>query len=402
MTVTIRQKPPEIDLSLIYTLTSLFRTTNGWKPCLESTLKLIRRSFVFDNLVVYLIDPMTMSLEVVFARATGRGKSAEADVAWGEELASRVLEEKSIILQEIQNEEIEDRLNEPYSFALPLTRQDQVIGALVFIRFGGPHFSLVEQNFGQFIADILSTKIEFDRLQVDRDNLEFQYRAHQVQEDFISTVSHELRNPLGFIKGYTTTLLREDAQWDSATQNEFLTIIDQETDHLQDLIANLLDSAKLQSGQIAMNFQAVRIEALINDLLLRTRLHHTGLKVVTTMKSPIKTIQGDARRIGQVLENLISNAVKYAPGSPVFISVVETESGIQIDVRDEGPGIAEKYQAAIFNRFFRLPENRPNVHGSGLGLFICKQIVQAHHGEIQLESRVGEGTTFHIYLPDQP
>jgi signal transduction histidine kinase len=120
------------------------------------------------------------------------------------------------------------------------------------------------------------------------------------------------------------------------------------------------------------------------------------------MKSPIKTIQGDARRIGQVLENLISNAVKYAPGSTVFISVVELEHGIQIDVRDEGPGIAEKYQAAIFNRFFRLPENRPNVHGSGLGLFICKQIVQAHHGEIQLESRVGEGTTFHIYLPDQP
>ncbi len=391
-----------IDLPLVYTLPSLFINATGWKKGLEEATKVIRQSFVFDNLVVYLLDPMTMNLEVAFARATGRGKSAEADVTWGDAVANRVLDEKKVILQENNVDSSENRLNAPYTFALPLLKTGRMLGALVFIRFGGPHFSDSEQAFGQFLADLLTTKIDFERLKADRDNLEFQYRAHQVQEDFISTVSHELRNPLGFIKGYTTTLLRQDIQWDAATQNEFLTIIDQETDHLQNLIVNLLDSAKLQSGQIVMNYQAVRMDALVNDLLIRTQLHHTGLKVISDVHSPVKTIQGDAHRLGQVLENLISNAVKYAPGSPVYITIKETPTGINVDVRDEGPGIPEKYQDSIFNRFFRLPENRPNVHGTGLGLFICKQIIQAHHGEIQLESRVNEGTTFHIFLPDQP
>ena len=151
-----------------------------------------------------------------------------------------------------------------------------------------------------------------------------------------------------------------------------------------------------------MNFQVVRLDALINDLLTRAHLHNPDVLLQADVHQPIKTIQGDPRRITQVLDNLISNAVKYAPGSPIYITIEETPQGVMICVRDEGPGISDKYLDHVFNRFFRVPDQRPNVHGSGLGLFICKQIVQAHSGDIEIELAVGQGTTFKIFLPDQP
>jgi len=102
-----------------------------------------------------------------------------------------------------------------------------------------------------------------------------------------------------------------------------------------------------------------------------------------------------------VLENLISNAIKYAPGSDILITIKQDELKSIILFSDHGPGIPEIYLPYIFDRFFRSPET-PTIHGSGLGLFICKHIVQAHHGEITAQSRVGEGTTFQIVLPHKP
>ena len=393
---------PVISTELLYKLNEVLWKSASLKNGMADVVKLIRSSFIFDNLAVYLIDPLTLNLEIAFAKATGRGRSAEADVAWGEMIANRIIDEKISLLQELDDETQSNRLQNPYLLGLPLNYSDETLGAIIFIRFGGPHFNEKEKEFAQYLSNIISQKILFEKSLRERKNLESQYKTFQVQEDFIATVAHDLRNPLGFIKGYATTLLREDIQWDKNTQKEFLTIIDQETDHLQALITNLLDSAKLQSGLIVMDVQAVRMDALINDLLTRTRLYNAGLEIIPHVQSPIKTIQADPRRISQVLENLISNAVKYAPGSPVYITIGETPDGIRIDFQDEGAGIPEKYLESIFNRFFRVPDTSPTVHGSGLGLFICKQIIEMHHGKIEIDSQIGKGTHFQIFLPDQP
>ncbi len=389
----------DLDADIFFQLVQLFWEMKSWRESANQLVKLIRPYFIFDNLVIYLLDPMNLNIEAAFAKATGRGKSAEADVAWGEIIASRVIESRQIVLQEPEEVNPLNRLKQPYTLALPLASPSEVYGALVFIRFGSPPYSAEQIKFAHFVARLLSRQIQYENLRRDRDHLEFQYRVFQVQEDFISTVSHELRTPLGFIKGYTTTLLRTDANWDEKTQREFLTIIDNETDRLQDLIANLLDSAKLQAGQIVMNFQQVRVESLINDLITRLALHHPGLVIHTDIEQPLRPIQADPRRLIQVFENLLTNAEKYAPDSPVYITIKSVKNGIAVDIRDEGPGIPEKYQERIFDRFFRVPDQQTNVHGSGLGLFICRQIIQAHHGEITLTSKVGEGTTFHIFLP---
>ncbi|HEY4693665.1 MAG TPA: ATP-binding protein [Bellilinea sp.] len=392
---------PPVDTHFLYLINKILGGVDDLHGAMDSLVPVIRPYFIFDNVVVFLVDPMTLNLDVAYARATGRGKSAEADVAWGEIIGSQVIESRQSILQEPQEPIETDRLRRPHTLGVPLITQTETLGAIIFIRFGSPQYTPDQIAFAEYLADQLAVVVARENLKSENRRLEFQYRTFQVQEDFISTLSHELRTPLGFIKGYTTTLLRTDANWDEQTKQEFLTIIDQETDRLQDLLSNLLDSAKLQSGQIVMDFQVVRLDALIKDVVLRSRLHHPALVIDSEVEEPIKNIQADPRRLAQILENLINNAVKYAPDSPVKVIISGVQNGVSIDVCDKGPGIQEKYQTKIFDRFFRIPESGSSVHGSGLGLFICKQIVQAHNGNIELISRVGEGSTFRIFLPDR-
>ena len=392
---------PPVDVTFLYLINKILSGVENLHDAMNALVPVIRDYFIFDNVVVFLVDPMTLNLDVVYARATGRGKSAEADVAWGEIIGSQVIDSRQVILQEPQDSAQIDRLRRPFTLGVPLISHAETLGAIIFIRFGSPQYTPDQIAFAEYLADQLAVVAARENLIRENKRLEFQYRAFQVQEDFISTLSHELRTPLGFIKGYTTTLLRTDATWDEQAKEEFLTIIDHETDRMQDLISNLLDSAKLQSGQMIMDLQVVRLDALIKDVILRSKLHHPALDIQVEITEPIKPIQADPRRLAQTLENLISNAVKYAPGAPVKVKIAELSDGVRIEVSDTGPGIPEKYQAKLFDRFFRIPDSQNTTRGTGLGLFICKQIVQAHNGKIDLVSRVGEGSTFRIYLPER-
>jgi signal transduction histidine kinase len=282
---------------------------------------------------------------------------------------------------------------------IPLTAQKNCLGAIIFIRFGGPSFDTANQKMAEFIAGQITLLIQCQNLQLEYQKLEVQQAQAQIQENFISTITHELRNPLGFIKGYTTTLLRSDTTWDQTTQQEFLEIIDHETDRLEELIENLLDSARLQSGQLKMQFQPVYADSLINTVITRARLHYPDLVINIEMNKNVPPIIGDPGRLAQMLENLISNAVKYAPNSDVVIEVHKEKEYACISVKDHGPGIPEQYIDHLFERFYRLPNQAPNVHGSGLGLYICKQIVQAHQGFISATSLMGQGTSFDVRLP---
>ena len=113
----------------------------------------------------------------------------------------------------------------------------------------------------------------------------------------------------------------------------------------------------------------------------------------------MSAIEGDPKRLGQVFDNLISNAIKYAPGTEVWVRINLDDREALIEVSDQGPGIPNRYITHLFERFFRNPDVAPSVHGSGLGLFICKKIIQAHHGSVTVTSVVNQGTTFHIRLP---
>ena len=150
-----------------------------------------------------------------------------------------------------------------------------------------------------------------------------------------------------------------------------------------------------------MLFQMVRLDSVISDVIQRAQLHHPELKITVNLQNTIPPLRGDPRRLAQVFENIVNNAIKYAAGSEILITINSSETHAVLTFQDFGPGIPDKYLPFIFNRFFRSPET-PNIHGSGLGLFICKQIIAAHHGEIAASSEVGKGTTFTISLPIRP
>ena len=393
----------EVGLDHLYEISRVVTQTSEWKPALNEIATLVRTIFIFDNIVVYLADPARHELDVMYARAMGRGRSAEADISWGEVIANQIMDEPRTILQEPVNDPAVSRLERPYILGIPLQVAHRTLGAIVFIRFGSPPFEPEAVRLAEFVARQIALLVERQNLQHAYEALEQQNAESRLQEDFISTITHELRTPLGFIKGYTTTLLRADTNWDQETQQEFLRIVDQEADRLQDLIENLLDSARLQSGALKMDFQAVRVDTLVKSVADRVRMHHPEFNVHIEQEKAGLMLRGDPKRLGQVFENLLNNAVKYAPGSDVWVRIeAQDDQTILIHVEDHGPGVPQRYLNHIFDRFFRNPELEPYVHGSGLGLFIVKKIIQAHHGQINATSTVGAGTTFHIALPFEP
>lgn len=387
-----------VETSTLYSLSKICWETSDWRKALDEITISIRPYFIFDNFAVYLFDSFTSNLEVAYAKATGRGKSKEADAAWGEVIANEVLKNGKTILQEPQNENT-DRLKRPHLLGIPLQSRNAGFGVVVLIRFGTPKFTEDHIRFAEFMSQQISSMI----LRQEREDMIKKLESHiqtlQIQDDFISTLSHELKSPIGFIKGYATTLLRKDTTWSRDIQMEFLHIIDQETDRLKELIDNLLDSSRLQSGNIKLNIQIIRLDALLNDVVAHAKMHHPEMHISLDIRQELPTLQGDPRRLKQVFDNLISNAAKYASSSPVNIRVYRETNGISIDIRDRGPGIPQHDLDKIFERFYRSDAHADIPQGSGLGLFISKKIIEAHNGEISATSMLGNGATFHIFLP---
>jgi len=387
------------ELDAIYAISRVVTRASELDASLDEIIGIARTIFIFDNVVLYVND-QTESFEPSYARAIGRGRNSESDLAWGEPIANDVLDSGQIVVrQEITGDFTKDRMKDRYFLGLPLIAGDQHIGALVFVRYGGPQFTPEHTHIAEYIAGHIAQLYEHGNLVTQLSRLEAERQLERLQDDFVATVSHELRTPLGFIKGYATSLLREDAGWDEETRREFLLIIDEETDRLKELIDNILDSSRLQSGTLHMEFQPMRIDTMLKDLKLRARSFSEDLDVqVNLVASPLK-IKGDPTRLAQVFDNLLSNAIKYAPDSTINITLSTQDDHAHIEFSDQGPGIPNEDLPNIFTRFYRVPNSNQSVRGTGLGLFICRQIINAHNGEITAVSKLGEGTTFHIYLP---
>ncbi|MBL8062056.1 MAG: GAF domain-containing sensor histidine kinase [Anaerolineales bacterium] len=394
-----------MDKSTLAELHQLFeelRTKEDWKSALDTLFLSLRTSFVFDNVAIYLEDLQLRGFDVVYARAMGRGKTAEADAAWGESMANDVVTKGRIVMREPANisPTSMDRMSQTYVLGVPMLIGAKLRGALLFVRFGGPEYSDAHVHVASLQAFWAAALIERKELQEARAELDSVQRQMRLQDDFVSTISHELRTPLGFIKGYSTSLLRQDTTWDDDTQHEFLTIIDEEADRLTKLIEDMLESARLQSRTIQFKFSPIRIDALLRDVITRVNTHHPKLVVESNFEA-LSPVLGDGVRLSQVFENLFSNAIKYAPGSKITIRGMSLEKKVRISFSDEGEGIPEEFIPFLFERFYRVPGER-TVTGTGLGLYICKQIVMAHHGKIWVESELDKGTTFFIELPADP
>jgi signal transduction histidine kinase len=390
------------ELEAVYAISRAVAQAVDLDSALDEIIRLARPVFIFDNMVLY-VQRGRETLDPAYARAIGRGRSHEADLAWGETTANEAMQTAQVVMRVERMDNYEqDRTRLRYSLGLPLTwGADSAMGSVVFIRFGGPSFNKDHVRLAEFIAVHVAQLLGHTHLVQRVASLEAERQLNRLQEDFIATVSHELLTPLGFIKGYATTLLREDTHWDDNTRSEFLTIIDDEADRLHELIENLMDSSRLQAGTLRMSFQPIRLDTFLKDMALRANSRSGDIQILLKLPETGIQIQGDPTRLAQVFDNLLTNAIKYAPGSLVIISLVKEKSRVHITVSDNGPGIAPEHLKNLFDRFYRVPTNSTTVRGTGLGLYICRRIIAAHGGEITVDSLVGEGTTFHIYIPVQ-
>ena len=226
-------------------------------------------------------------------------------------------------------------------------------------------------------------------------------QLESVRQEFVANVSHELRTPLSLIKSATETLL-DGGKEDAAALTRFLQIIEKHANRLTLLIDDLLMLSTLDSGNMRLNLQPVSVRAGVSEVIsdLKSRASLRGV-VVENLVAPPLIADADPDRLRQVLSNLIENAVKYGRlEGRVTVSARVLETGrIEVAVCDDGPGISDEACARIFERFYRADKARSREQGgTGLGLSIVKHVVQAHGGEVRVESKLGSGSTFFFTL----
>ena len=391
------------ELNAVYAIARIVAETFDTEAGLDAIFRLARTIFIFDTVALYLENEETGEVEPSYARALGRGRSREAELTWGEPAAKEAFRTgQTVLRQEDSGATVDGREGRRDYLGLPLIVGGRGVGGLVFGRFGGPAYPPEHIRLAEFVAWHVGQLLENRRMARRIATLEAQRELARMQDEFVSTVSHELRTPLGFIKGYTTTLLRNDAEWDSAARLEFLKIIDEEADRLRELIDNLLDSSRLESGTLSMTLEPVRLSTLLRDTVSRAQALYPGMPLRIDVPDELPILQVDATRLSQVLDNLLSNADKYAQGAEVTVSARVEGPAVVVRVRDLGPGIPPQHQARLFERFFRVPGAKSMIRGTGLGLYICRKIVEAHGGEILVESVAGGGTCFAFSLPLEP
>jgi signal transduction histidine kinase len=222
----------------------------------------------------------------------------------------------------------------------------------------------------------------------------------RLKSDLIATVSHDLKQPLAVMNGYTELLMMHQ-KFDLTGMN-FIEMVRKSIQNMRQLIDDLLDLGKIESG-IKLDFQATPVKSLISECVesLGPTIFTKHMNVTAEIADNLPPVHADRARLQQILSNLIGNAVKYTqPEGWVKVNAEERDTMIRITVQDNGMGISPEDQVHIFDRFYRVrrPET-DSIEGTGLGLAIVKSLVDAHNGQIGLESRLGEGTTFYLLLP---
>jgi signal transduction histidine kinase/CheY-like chemotaxis protein len=254
---------------------------------------------------------------------------------------------------------------------------------------GRNELGYLQQSFNEMAEKIEAMVMELKQLD-------------EMKTEFISTVSHELRTPLTSIGGYVKVILAGDAGEINQTQKEFLEIVDRNVTRLSHLIDDLLDTEKMESGSVQLNRTRVNLVNVVEECLETVSMLAKNKGLELRWKPPAASVEvyGDRLRLLQVLMNLLHNAIKYTPKGHIEVELESTDFSRILRVRDTGVGLTEEEQRRIFEKFYRTRSGLSSSEsGTGLGLTIVRGLVEAHGGQIVVESEAGKGTVFSVSLP---
>ncbi len=308
-------------------------------------------------------------------------------------------------LDDVEDEFVRDYM-EQYGagevFVMPVMKRNELFGLLTATRaVGKPPVSFDETMSKRMsgVADQAATTLQNLRLvEQERAAVEALREAGRLKSEFLAVVSHELRTPLAAILGMTHTLQHRRGEVDETTRNEFLTAIVERGRQLQRLVEDLL----LSSADIDVHVSPIDCGELVASAVRDARAMSENLDIEVIVEGKLPVL-ADGGRLRQVVDNLITNAVKHAPGSTVRVSSGWDEDVAWIEVGDDGPGMTQEQVARAFDPFYQVDssDNRASG-GAGLGLYISKRIIEAHGGHIDMWSTEGRGTTVRIEIPKEP
>ena len=295
---------------------------------------------------------------------------------------------------------------------LSLKLGEQTVGAVQLTVEGDPHALLQEEHLeaegpnaehASFFSTLLNqvaTLLERAQLQQETLRMEILQRTDTLRAALLSSVSHDLRTPLTAIKAAASTLLQRDVQWDEDEQRGFLSTIEHEADRLNRLVANLLDMSRIEEGALKPDKEWYSVTALIQDVVGRLAPLFEGRQVHLHLPDDLLFAEVDYLMLDQVFTNLLENAVRYTPvKSPLDIEAKQEGAQVMMSVADRGPGLSAPHLEQIFEKFSRVLHDHSSSGGSGLGLTVCRGLIEAHGGRIWAEQRIGGGLVFRIVLP---
>lgn len=283
----------------------------------------------------------------------------------------------------------------------PLLLGARTIGMLSVSRATPDAFSEDEVELMALLGRLVATAVQNIRAyEAERRRVEELGRLSALRADFVSLVSHELRSPMASVIGASRTLQERWRMLTADQRESFLALIADETTRLAALVADVLDTSRLEAGTFSYRFEDVDLAGLVRDAAESAMLMQQEVKVVASVTGKLPIVRGDRARLRQVVGNLIDNAVKYSPdGAEVNVRAFAADGGVRVSVRDTGPGIRRENQARIFEKFGRVDIPGNSQPGTGLGLFIARSIAEAHGGTLEVSSLPREGATFVLTLP---
>jgi K+-sensing histidine kinase KdpD len=285
--------------------------------------------------------------------------------------------------------------------AIPLRVEQRLLGVIyVFRTLSSAAFILADRQLLDVFARQAANALEQARTQAEL--LAERSRLQELQNTFVSIVSHELQTPVSIIKGYAGTLRREDATWSPAVVQRVAETIEAECDRLTRLITDLLDLARIQAGRVAMTFGPVDLVELLTEVAEHARARTAHREIVLEDITGLPVIRGDYDKLRMALNNLVDNAVKYSPAEAAVTLGGSAEGDrVLLWVHDQGMGVPVEERERIFERFHRIDTSLSReTPGVGMGLYICRVIAEAHNGRVWVESEGADrGSTFFICLP---
>jgi two-component system sensor histidine kinase KdpD len=291
-------------------------------------------------------------------------------------------------------------MDEERVLTVPLATRSRSFGSVTAARAADdPPFSVSD-------ADLLRTLANQTALAIERATLDDEVRgarldaeASKLRAALFSSVTHDLRTPLSSIKASVTGLLGDGARYSDEQREDVLRTVLDETDHLNSIVGNLLDLARMRAGALMPSTQPILIEEIVSSALRRLQRALEATPIRTTIRPELPPVDADPVQLEQALSNVVENAVRFSPrGSEVQITAARWHDVVEVRVVDHGPGIGPEDRARVFEEFYRRDAGAGRG-GTGLGLAIARAIVLAHHGSIWVEATPGGGTTVVVELP---